>query len=160
MKKVLSLILAVVLVFSMSTVAFAAVNYTYVCDRCNGTITNSAEFTAHVAADKCAACPYCNAGFLSQAEVDEHSKTCRSFTGTCDYCGASVNKKGAYDEHEAACKAKYFNIPLYKILSTVENFIKTTDWNSIIYKAVDIIKTVVEKVTPVVSDLLAKIPTE
>ena len=132
MKKVLSLLLAVVLVFSMATVAFAAVNYTYVCDRCNGTITNSAEFTAHVAADKCAACPYCNAGFLSQAEVDEHSKTCRSFTGTCDYCGASVNKKGAYDEHVAACKAKYFNIPLAKIIATVKDLIAKIDFEAVI----------------------------
>ena len=69
MKKVLSLILAVVLTFSMATIAFAGVSYTYECDKCHGIITESATYTAHVKADKCATCPHCNYGFATMEEV-------------------------------------------------------------------------------------------
>lgn len=160
MKKALSLILAVVLAFSMTTVAFAGVSYTYECDKCHGIITNSATYTAHVAADKCATCPHCNYGFASEEEVEAHRYDCRLFTGTCDYCGSSVNKEGAFNAHVDACKAKFFNIPVYKIYKAIENFVRTTDWNNIANKAADIVNTikdVIAKIVPVVTDLLAKV---
>lgn len=153
MKKALSLILAIVLTFSMATVAFAGVSYTYECDRCHGVITSSATYTAHVKADKCATCPHCNYGFATMEEVEEHRYDCRLFTGTCDYCGAEVNKEGAYNDHVAACKEKYFGIPLYKILKAIENFLRTTDWNNIINKVIDVLNTVINTVKPIISKI-------
>lgn len=162
MKKVLSLLLAVVLVCSMATVAFAAdVSYTYECDKCHGIITDSATYTAHVKADECATCPHCNYGFATMDEVNAHKGDCRLFTGVCDYCGASVTTENKFNAHVEACKAKYFNIPLYKICTAIENFVRTTDWNNIANKAADIantIKGVVAKIVPTVEGLLAKLP--
>lgn len=158
MKKVLSLILAVVLVFSMSTVAFAG-EATKTCVDCGFTAATAANYNAHILEGGCGICTFCGNGFV-KADLENHKYICTKNSVCCDYCGGTFVSQAESDKHLEACKAKYFNIPLYKILSTVENFIKTTDWNNIIYKAVDIIKTVVEKVTPVVSDLLAKIPTE
>lgn len=159
MKKVLSLLLAVVLVCSMATVAFATVSYTYECDRCHGIMTDSAVYTAHIKADVCATCPYCNYGFATADDVAAHKGDCRLYTGTCDYCGDSVTTENKFNAHVEACKAKkYFNIPLAKIAAAVENFLTTTDWNNIVTKVVSVVKTVIEKADPVISNLLAKIP--
>ncbi len=162
MKKVLSLILAVVLVFSMATVAFA-VSYTYECDRCHGIITDSAEYTKHIASVNCAACAHCGYGFISVEAKDEHQIDCRLYAGKaiCDYCGAASTTEREFNAHVEDCKAKYFNIPLYKICTAIENFVRTTDWNNIANKAADIantIKGVIAKIVPTVEGLLAKIP--
>ena len=63
-----------------------------------------------------------------------------------------------YNVHIDACKKKYFNIPLYKILKAIENFIRTTDWNNIINTVIDVLNKVIGFVKPVITDLVAKIP--
>lgn len=159
MKKALSLLLALVLVCSMATVAFG-VSYTYECDRCHGTITDSAEYTKHIASINCAACAHCGYGFISVEERDEHQRDCRLYTGTCDYCGSDVTTERAFNAHVDDCKTNYFNIPLYKICKAVENFVRTTDWNNIANKAADVVNTikgVVAKIAPTVESLIGKI---
>ena len=130
MKKVLSLLLAVVLVCSMATVAFG-IEYKYECDRCHGGMNDSEEYITHIASVDCAACPHCDYGFISVEQRDRHQPDCRLFSGTCDYCGASVCTERAFNAHVDACKTKYFYIPLYKLCKAIENFTRTTDWNNI-----------------------------
>ena len=105
-------------------------------------------------------CQYaCGNGFATAEEKADHEQDCWNGEIVCDYCGTYFSPMRGYNDHLAACKKKYFNIPLYKILSAIENFIKTTDWNSIIIKVVDVLKSVLQKVIPVVTDLVAKVAT-
>lgn len=162
MKKFLSIVLAVVFVFSMATVAFAeeGVSYTYTCDRCQGVMTDSAVYTAHIHADVCATCPHCKFGFATAEEVEAHKGDCRLFTGTCDYCGESVTTENDFNAHVEVCKAKYFNIPLYKITSAIEDFFRTTNWNDIINKIVDAFDTVagfIGDAIPTIQEFIGKI---
>ena len=160
MKKVLSLLLAVVLVFSMATVAFAATYYPNVCKVCGATFDTVAEAKAHNEAVCDRICSYCGTRCNDSDDRDKHEKKCLHGSATCDYCGVVFSPIADHDEHLDACKTAHFNIPFAKIFAAIENFLKTTDWNDIVTKVVDAFKTVIEKVKPVVTDLAAKIPAE
>ena len=138
MKKVLSLLLAVVLVCSMATVALAATEK--VCDIC-GFVTDSAvDYNKHITQDDaCGRCAYCNNGFANGTELSDHQKNyCRHFEGTCDYCGktdSEVEGKGTeadFNAHVEKCKAKYYNIPLAKIIATVKDLISKIDFEKVL----------------------------
>ena len=157
MKKVLSLILAVVLVFSMATVAFAALSTEKVCDICGAVTTSAADYNAHITNDKCGKCAYCNNPFTTGDELADHQHNyCRHFAGkaTCDYCGAaSDSTEAAFDAHVEACKAKYFNIPLAKIIAAVKDLIAKIDFE----KVIGTVKDLAGKAVPAVKDLLGNI---
>ena len=162
MKKFLSLVLALVLVCSLATVAFAeeGVSYVYECDRCHATMTDPEVYTAHVLADACTTCPHCSYGFETVEELAAHENDCRLYVGTCDYCGESVNSKNKFNEHVEVCKAKYFSIPVYKICKAIEDFFRSTDWNDIINKVVDAFGTVGDAlgdIGPTIEGLIGKI---
>lgn len=165
MKKALSLILAVVLVFSMTTVAFAATKpQGYDCPQegCEFWTDSYADMQKHIK-DGCnrhfRPCQYgCGNGFATSDELADHEQDCWYGEITCDYCGTYFSPMRGYNEHIEACKKKYFNIPLYKILKAIENFIRTTDWNKIINTVVDVLNKVIGTVKPIISDLVAKIP--
>ena len=157
MKKALSLILAVVLVFSMTTVAFAATHYPNVCKVCGATFDTAAEAAAHNEEICDRICQFCDTRCDSQEARDKHEKICYHGSQTCDYCGETFSPVYKYDDHIDACKAKYFNIPLAKILKAIENFIRTTDWNKIINTVIDVLNKVIGFVKPVITDLVGNI---
>lgn len=148
MKKFLALALALVCIFSMATVAFAG--DMLVCPYCNRFSTNDvAAYNAHQADCDYAKrpCQYgCNNGFPSAEALAEHEYVCTMCNVHCDYCGEDINTNKAYDEHLEACKAEHYNIPVAKITETISNFLKTTDWNSIINKIVDGFQTIIDKI--------------
>lgn len=155
MKKVLSLLLAVVLVCSMATVAFA-IDYSYVCSVCGGTTSSAAEYNEHVTKGGCGTCAHCGQGFSAADIADHEYKVCRNFAGkaTCDYCGAaSTGTNEEFDAHVAACKTKYHNIPLAKIIATVKDLISKIDFS----KVFGTVKDLAGKAVPVVKDLIGKI---
>ena len=155
MKKVLSLILAVVLVCSMATVAFAGdLGYGYVCKVCGGTTSNAADYNAHITAGGCGTCAYCGQGF-SAAEIENHQyNVCLDFAAKCDYCGKDyTGTEAGFDAHVEACKAKYFNIPLAKIIAAVKDLIAKIDFE----KVIGTVKDLAGKAVPVVKDLLGNI---
>ena len=161
MKKALSLILAVVLVFSMTTVAFAATKpQGYDCPQegCEFWTDSYADMQKHIAYDcnrHFRPCQFgCGNGFADEYELADHEDYCWYGEITCDFCGTYFSPMHGYNVHIEACKKKYFNIPVYKILKAIENFIRTTDWNKIINTVVDVLKKVID----VVSGLVAKIP--
>ena len=142
MKKVLSLLLAVVLVCSMATVALAATEK--VCDIC-GFVTDSAvAYNKHIREGGCGRCEYCGNGFETADELKEHQKDyCLHFEGTCDYCGKTdadiddpdvkgKSTKADFDAHVEKCKAKYYNIPLAKIIATVKDLISKIDFEKVL----------------------------
>lgn len=158
MKKALSLLLAVVLVCSMATVAFA-IDYSYVCGVCGGTTSSPAEYNEHVTKGGCGKCAYCGQGF-NAVEIKNHQENvCRDFAGTCDYCGKTdedVTDHGTEAEfkaHVAACKTNYHNIPLAKIIATVKDLISKIDFS----KVFGTVKDLAGKAVPVVKDLIGKI---
>ena len=143
MKKVLSLLIAVVLVFSMATVAFAGnLGYTYTCKVCGGTTTDDVEYNTHITNGGCGTCAHCGQGF-SAAMIENHQyNVCLDFAGkaTCDYCGAaSDSTEAAFDSHVEACKAKYFNIPLAKIIAAVKDLVAKIDFEKVIGTVKDLI---------------------
>lgn len=132
MKKVLSLLLAVVLVCSMATVALAGAEK--VCDKCGFVTESAVAYNSHIKAGGCGRCAYCGNGFETADELKEHQyEYCRHFEGTCDYCGKVLGGPEIdFDAHVAACKAKYFNIPLAKIIAAVKNLISKIDFEKVI----------------------------
>ncbi len=153
MKKVLSLLLAVVLVCSMATVAFAG-DLTNTCDVCGFTSNDIGEFTAHKNAKACAICPYCKVtGCKDAEEYKAHTYICKYAGIVCDYCGGVIDSEEDFANHIDACKAKYFNIPLAKIIATIKDIISKIDFNAII----NTVKDVAGKAVPVVKDLIGKI---
>ncbi len=152
MKKVLSILLAVVLVFSMATVAFAATPK--VCGTCGFETTDATEYNNHHTAGGCGKCAHCENGFATADELKYHQEeVCRLFAGkaTCKFCGAaSDSTEAAFKAHEANCAVTYHNIPLAKIIATVKDLIAKIDFEAII-------GTVKDKVVPAVTDLFSKI---
>lgn len=152
MKKVVSLLLAVVLVFSMATVALAATPK--VCGTCGFETTDAKEYNDHHTAGGCGRCAHCGNGFETAEELSYHQHdVCRLYAGkaTCDYCGAaSESTEADFEVHVAACKAKYFNIPVAKIIAIVKDLISKIDFSAII-------GTVKDKVVPAITGLVGKI---
>lgn len=123
MKKFLSIVLALVCVFSTATVAFASTN---ICPYCEETFTDESEYNKHLA--DCdgffRVCQYgCGADFATPEELAIHEGVCLEFVGECDYCGEEVLTKNAFDAHVEVCKEKYLGIPVHKIMK----FLQETD---------------------------------
>ena len=129
MKKVLSLLLAVVLVCSMATVALAGAPVK-TCADCGYTTDVAADYNTHMLAGGCGICDFCGNGF-GKDELADHEYICTKNSVGCDYCGGSFASQAKYDEHEANCKAKYFNIPLAKIIATVKDIISKIDFEKV-----------------------------
>ena len=150
MKKFLAVLLAVICIFSMATVAFAG-DLTNKCDVCGFTSNDIAEFTAHKNAKACGICPYCNVtAYKDAAELEAHKPVCEYANIVCDYCGKAQASEAIFAAHEPDCKAKYFNIPLAKIIATVKDLISKIDFGAIV-------GTIKDKVVPAITDLVGKI---
>ncbi len=131
MKKVLSLLLAVVLVCSMATMAFAG-NSTKKCPFCGFTETVAGAYDDHIIAGGCGRCSYCDNGFETAEALSNHEYICTKNSVGCDYCGDTFVSQAKFDEHINACKSKYFNIPLAKIIATVKDLVSKIDFESVI----------------------------
>ena len=132
MKKALSLLLAVVLVCSMATVAFAGdLTNTFVCKVCGGETTNAADYNAHILEAKCGACAYCGVGF-SASDIGTHQYICPDADIVCDYCGDTYDSEKDYADHIAGCKKSHFYIPLALIISHVKAYIGKIDFKKAI----------------------------
>lgn len=157
MKKFLSIILAVVFIFSTATVAFAATNK---CPYCETEIADETVYNAHIAGEcdfKYRACQYgCGAGFSTEELLSAHEAKCPEFTADCEYCGETIVSKNAYDEHVAACKEEYNSIPADKIVDTV----KGIDWEGIAGKVVSVVKSIdFAEISEQVGSVVAKVIT-
>lgn len=152
MKKVLSLLLAVVLVCSMATVALA-LDHVWQCEFCDGTTNSYSALLEHQKANECGKCGLCGKGFDTKAELDAHAYDCHQANIVCDYCGGTSSSQAIYDAHIDACKAKYHNIPLAKIIATVKDLISKIDFS----KVFGTVKDLAGKAVPVVKDLIGKI---
>jgi hypothetical protein len=130
MKKVLSLLLAVVLVCSMATVALAG-NPVKTCKFCGFTTTDAAEYNAHMFED-CGFCGYCGNGFESAKILAEHKYICDEANIKCDYCGNTIDSESNFDSHIGACKKNHFYIPLALIIEHAKAFFGKLDFKKII----------------------------
>ena len=139
MKKVLSLLLAVVLVCSMATVAFAATTgQGYDCPQegCEFWTDDYADMQAHIAGG-CnryfRPCQYgCGNGFANEAEKADHELDCWYGSMKCDYCGKDFNPMRNYVNHIDACKKSRLYIPLALIIEHVKAFFGKLDFQKII----------------------------
>ena len=133
MKKFLALALAVICIFSMATVAFATddLGHDYVCTICGGSTGSAEALDKHLAAATCGKCQYCGQGYNTAEEIARHEYVCRSNDITCDYCGGNFDSTDDFDAHIEACKAKYFNIPLAKIIATVKDLLAKIDFSAV-----------------------------
>ena len=129
MKKVLSFILAVVLVCSMATVAFASTDLTntFVCKVCGGETTSAGAYNAHILEGLCGTCAYCKVGF-SASDIADHQYICPEANIFCDYCGETKASEKDYADHIAACKSSHFYIPVGLIISHVKAYIGKIDF--------------------------------
>lgn len=148
MKKVLSLLLAVVLVCSMATMAFAG-EPVKTCGDCGYTAETAADYNAHMLAGGCGICDFCGNGF-GKDDLGNHEYICTKNSVGCDYCGNTFVSQAKFDEHINACKSKYFNIPLAKIIAIVKDLIAKIDFGAIV-------GTVKDKVIPAITGLLGNI---
>lgn len=146
MKKFLSIVLALVLVCSMATVAFAAVAQTNTCPFCGLEIADEAEYNLHITKDcnkKYRACKWeCGAGFSTDEAKAAHEDICPFGSAKCDYCGETFSPVQAYNDHLAACKESHLNIPADKFGETIKGF----DWNGLIAKIIDFFSGLIEKI--------------
>ena len=150
MKKFLAVLLAAICVFSMATVAFAG-DLTNKCDVCGYESNDIADFTAHKNAKACGVCSHCNnASYKNEEERIAHTYICDFASIVCDYCGKTFTSEEKFDNHIADCKAKYFNIPLAKIIATVKDLISKIDFGAIV-------GTIKDKVVPAITGLVGKI---
>ena len=133
MKKFLALALAVICIFSMATVSFAAViQPNRVCDACGTQFTTDAEFRAHVETACDRVCSFCKNTLETNESKAAHEKEClKGESAPCDYCGKTFCPISAYDAYLEACKAKYFNIPLAKIIATVKDLLAKIDFEAV-----------------------------
>ena len=123
MKKFLSVVLAIVCIFSTATIAFASTN---VCPYFKETFVDEAEYTDHLANFDgfFRKCQYgSGADFATVEELERHEGLCLEFVGECDYCGDFVLTRNAFEAHVALCKVKYCSIPVHKIMK----FLQETD---------------------------------
>lgn len=151
MKKALSLILAVVIAFSMTTVAFAASNLTNKCDVCGFMSDDIYEFTAHRNEFGCKVCKYCGvAGLKNADEIKYHEYECKYANIFCDYCGGTKASERDYFEHIDACKEKYFYIPLALIIEHVKTYVSKIDFK----KAFNDGKSFVSYVIVIITDIV------
>ena len=132
MKKVVSLLLAVVLVCSMATVALAGNNPVKVCKFCGYTSDVAAEYNAHVLAKGCGICGYCGNGFETKALLDEHVKLCPEANIYCDYCGETQPSENDYAGHIADCKKSHFYLPIALIVEHIKAYFGKLDFKKII----------------------------
>ncbi len=154
MKKFLAIVLAVICIFSMATVAFAATNVPLrKCDACGTTFTTDLEFRNHVEKVCDRVCPLCKNVLETNEEKAAHEYNCRYNSIVCDYCGGTEVSQSDFDAHVEECKAKYFNIPLAKIIATVKDILSKIDFEQVI----GTVKSLAEKVAPAIQDLIGKI---
>ena len=157
MKKVVSLLLAVVLVFSMATVALASGDQPNKCPACGATFEKIEDYSTHLRGG-CNVyfrpCPLgCGEGFDDEAQVEAHTKECWNGSAHCDYCGDDFSPIYKYDEHIDACKTKHFNIPFAKIIAFVKDLIAKIDFEAVI----NTVKDLAGKVGPAIEGLLGNI---
>ena len=139
MKKFLALALAVICIFSMATVAFAETNVpARKCDACGTTFTTDAEFRTHVETACDRVCSFCKNTLETNESKAAHEKECLKGSAHCDYCGKDFCPVSAYDSHLEDCKAKYYNIPLAKIVATIKDLFSKIDWSSVINTVKDL----------------------
>ena len=138
MKKVVSLLLAVVLVCSMATVAFG-LNYSWTCDVCGGETGSAAEYDAHLLSGTCGTCEHCGKGFskvvnykdengIEHSDLSDHQYICPNANIFCDYCGETKASEKDYADHIAGCKAKHFYLPIGLIINHVKAYIGKIDF--------------------------------
>ena len=135
MKKFLALVLAVICIFSMATVAFAAdenLGYGWNCEFCGGYTADYNALIAHQKAFDCGKCDLCGKGFETSDKLKEHKYECNQANVVCDYCGETKSSQAKHDAHIDACKAKYYNIPVAKIMATIKDLFSKIDWSSVL----------------------------
>lgn len=134
MKKFLALVLAVICIFSMATVAFAAtIQPNRFCDACGTEFTTDEEFRTHVETACDRVCSFCNNTLETNESKANHEKKClKGVSDACDYCGKTFTPIADYDDHLEACKAKYYNIPVAKIVATIKDLFSKIDWSSVL----------------------------
>ena len=106
MKKFLSLVLALVMAFSVATVGFAAAATTITCKNCDKMFETAEAYNAHL--DACKApvnftCSSCLVRFDSKDAYDKHiNGGCLIDFKTCQYCAATVASE-YHETHEKNC---------------------------------------------------------
>lgn len=137
MKKVLAIMLALVLAFSMATVAFAA----------ETTTKASAEPVVKV-------CPDCEQPFTDDAEYNKHLTICgltatEAIVNTCEKCDAQFTDQKLYVEHVAECtvgdEPDYIGLTVHDVLDMLLEYAKSVmeQWDgieSVIIAALDFLK--------------------
>lgn len=122
MKKFISLMLALVMVFSMSAVAFAA----------NTNI-----------------CPNCDRAFSDEAEYNTHLARCNE--KTCTKCGEIFADEDAYNDHIEICtvgdEADYIDLTVKSVLEIVMELVNAImeQWDGIedvVIRMVDFVESI------------------
>ena len=153
MKKTLAIVLALVLAFSMTAMAFA---------------------------DDVFTCSKCKNQFNSQAALDEHAKVCPAvitvvadtkpyINNVCPKCGAKFVDEAACTVGDAAPTKDYVNLTVKDVLNAVVELIKSsnTQWDdieSVVNRLVDLVENLLKgiavpeaDVNGAIDDLKAKV---
>ncbi len=135
MKKVLAIMLALVLAFSMATVAFAAESTTAapvafkICEKCEGEFTDDAEYNKHIT--------------ICGLDATE------AIVNTCTKCEAEFTDEKQFNEHVAKCtvgdEPDYIGLTVKDVLNMLLEYAKSVmaQWDgieSVITAALDFIK--------------------
>lgn len=132
MKKIIAVILAMVMAFSMSAVAFAADNE----------VSNTYKEVPNT-------CPHCSQEFYDEGEYNTHLTVCN--IKTCTKCGEVFANEGAYNDHVTACtegdETDYINITVADILTAFVDVIKSImeQWDGvedIVIRTIDFIESI------------------
>lgn len=143
MKKTLAIVLALVLAFSMTAMAFA---------------------------DDVFTCSKCKNQFNSQAALDEHAKVCPAvitvvadtkpyINNVCPKCGAKFVDEAEYNKHVASCThgdpaptKDYVDLTVKDVLNAIVELIKSsnTQWDdieSVVTRLVDLVENLLKGIT-------------
>lgn len=143
MKKALAIVLTLVMAFSMSAMAFAAVE-----SDTDAETTTAAPETTTAAAATTLKCGYCGSTYETEAELVAHQAVCVEAAideNTCEYCGATFSDEALYNAHVDACEEDHdlVNLTIKDIIDAIIAIIESENgqWNdieSVITKLIDL----------------------
>lgn len=164
MKKFLSLVLALVMAFSVATVGFAGLA-DLTCDSCLAKLPDEKAYNAHVNGGcliDFKTCQYC-ASKVATDNLEAHELECPKGAGKCEYCNEAYDNQADYAAHKAS-ECKMINTvgseDTAKVVDKVLDFLADVDWKGLADKVVDAVKGIdfegiIAKIKPIIEKIVA-----
>ena len=144
MRKVLAIVLALVMAYGCTAIAFAA---DYVCPGCNRDQGSASEFNTHIAV--CAQYKKYASDLTSTTAKEDATQ----YKNTCPYCEREFSSEKSYNDHIAICAgqanngANFANITIVDVINSLFDAFKVNnDWLTAVSGILTRIMDLIEKI--------------